>query len=180
MLEAAMGNRDDGNDGSGVDRGELARRARTLLHSQRQGVLSTISLHRAGYPYGSLTPYALSRAGAPLILISALAAHTQNLLADPRASLFVVCLPPQELAGEAGDPQAETRISVLGRFARVPASDAADALARYTERLPRAAANSQTPDFQLWEMTVEEVRLVAGFGQIGWLDGAAVVGEAAK
>ena len=26
-------------------------------------------------------------------------------------------------------------------------------------------------------MTVEEVRLVAGFGQIGWLPGSAVVGE---
>ena len=79
-------------------------------------------------------------------------------------------------AGAAGDPQAETRISVLGRFARVAAGDEADARARYTARLPRAAANSQTRDFQLWEMTVEEVRLVAGFGQIGWLPGAAVVG----
>ena len=161
---------------NGSDRGgaadDLARRARTLLHSQHQGVLSTISLHRAGYPYGSLTPYALSRAGAPLILISALAAHTQNLIADPRASLFVAAD-----AGAAGDPQAETRISVLGRFARVAAADEPDARARYTARLPRAAANSQTRDFQLWEMTVEEVRLVAGFGQIGWLPGAAVLGQ---
>jgi putative heme iron utilization protein len=170
MLEPAMANRDDGSDGGG-DAGDLARRARTLLHSQHQGVLSTLSLHRAGYPYGSLTPYALSRAGAPLILISALAAHTQNLIADPRASLFVAAD-----AGAAGDPQAEARISVLGRFARVAAAAEADARARYTERLPRAAANSQTRDFQLWEMTVEEVRLVAGFGQIGWLDGTAVLG----
>jgi putative heme iron utilization protein len=166
MLERAMEN---GSDGGG-DAGDLARRARTLLHSQHQGVLSTISLHRAGYPYGSLTPYALSGAGAPLVLISALAAHTQNLLADPRASLFVAA------DAGAGDPQAETRISVLGRFARVPAADEADARARYTARLPRAAANSQTRDFQLWEMTVEEVRLVAGFGQIGWLPGAVMLG----
>jgi len=165
-----MANRDDGSDGGG-DANDLARRARALLHSQQQGVLSTISLHRAGYPYGSLTPYALSGACAPLILISALAAHTQNLIADPRASLFVAAD-----AGAAGDPQAETRISVLGRFARVAAADEADARARYTARLPRAAANSQTRDFQLWEMTVEEVRLVAGFGQIGWLDGSAVLG----
>jgi hypothetical protein len=79
-------------------------------------------------------------------------------------------------AGAAGDPQAETRISVLGRFAPVAPGDEADARARYTTRLPRAAANSQTRDFQLWEMTVEEVRLVAGFGQIGWLPGSAVLG----
>jgi hypothetical protein len=160
-----MATRDDGGDGS-----DLARRARALLHTQRQGVLSTISLHRPGYPYGSLTPYALSRAGAPLILISALAAHTQNLIADPRASLFIAAE-----VGDAGDPQAETRISVLGRFGRVAADDEADARARYAARLPRADANSRTADFRLWEMTVEEVRLVAGFGQIGWLPGATVV-----
>jgi len=161
MLGRGMENRSD----AGGAAGDLARRARTLLQSQHQGVLSTISLHRPGYPYGSLTPYALSHAGAPLILISALAAHTQNLIADPRASLFVAAD-----AGAAGDPQAETRISVLGRFARVAE---ADARARYTARLPRAAANSQTRDFQLWAMTIEEVRLVAGFGQIGWLPAAA-------
>jgi putative heme iron utilization protein len=149
---------------------ELATRARDLLQRERNAVLSTISVHRAGYPYGSLTPYALSRRGAPLILISALAAHTANLLADPRASLFLGFS-----EGDA-DPQAGSRISVLGRFARVAAGAEPDASARYAARQPRAAANSRTSDFRLWEMTVEEVRLVAGFGQIAWLDGAAVLG----
>jgi putative heme iron utilization protein len=153
------------------DGDHLANQARALLRSQRQGVLSTISVHRPGYPYGSLTPYALSRRGAPMVLISALAAHTHNLLADARASLFVGTGDP------AGDPQAGTRISLLGRFARVDADDEPDARARYTQQLPRAAANAQTPDFQVWEMTVEEVRLIAGFGQIAWLDGAVVVGD---
>jgi putative heme iron utilization protein len=152
-----------------TDKDDLANRARDLLQRQQQGVLSTISVHRAGYPYGSLTPYALSRAGGPLILISALAAHTQNLIADGRASLFIAA------DEDSGDPQAGTRITLLGRFARVPADDLADARARYAARLPRAAANSQTPDFQIWEMTVEAVRLVAGFGKIGWLDGGEIV-----
>jgi putative heme iron utilization protein len=152
---------------SGKD--DLASHARALLQRQQQGVLSTISVHRAGYPYGSLTPYALSRRGAPVILISALAAHTQNLAADARASLFVAAV------DESLDPQAGTRISLLGRFARVAAAEAADARTRYASRLPRASANSQTADFQLWEMEVEAVRLVAGFGQIGWLDGAQIL-----
>ena len=147
----------------------LADQARALLHHERYAVLSTISVHRPGYPYGSLTPYALSQHGAPLILISALAAHTTNLLADPRASLF--------LAGndDAADPQAGSRISILGRFARLPPADEPDARARYTARLPRAAGHSQTSDFQMWIMMVEEVRLVAGFGQIAWLDGAMIL-----
>ena len=132
-------------------------------------MLSTISVHRPGYPYGSLTPYALSRRGAPLILLSALAAHTHNLLADARASLFVGA------GDQAGDPQAGARVSLLGRFARGDAASDPDARACYAQQLPRAAANAQMADFQLWEMAVEEVRLVAGFGQIAWLDGAAVV-----
>ena len=153
------------------DGNELADQARALLRSQQQGVLSTISVHRPGYPYGSLTPYALSRRGAPMILISALAAHTHNLLADTRASLFVGADDP------TGDPQAGTRITLLGRFARVAATDEPGARARYARQLPRAAANAQTADFQIWEMTVKEVRLVAGFGQIAWLDGAAMLGD---
>jgi putative heme iron utilization protein len=152
-----------------TDNDDLASQARDLLSRQQQGVLSTNSVHRPGYPFGSLTPYALSRAGGPLILISALAAHTQNLIADGRASLFIAA------GDESDDPQAGTRISLLGRFARVPAEGVADARARYAARLPRAAANSQTPDFQIWEMTVEVVRLVAGFGKIGWLDGGEIL-----
>jgi putative heme iron utilization protein len=148
---------------------DLASQARALLQQQQQGVLSTISVHQAGYPYGSLTPYALSRRGAPLILISTLAAHTQNLAADDRASLFIAAV------DESLDPQAGTRISLLGRFARVAAAEVADARTRFANRLPRASANSQTPDFQLWEMEVEAVRLVAGFGQIGWLEGAEIL-----
>jgi putative heme iron utilization protein len=149
-------------------RDDPARVARALLFAERHGVLSTISVHRAGYPYGSLTPYALSPRGAPLILISTLAAHTKNLLGDPRACLFVA-------AHEAeGDPQAGGRVSLLGRAARVPERDDADARARYLARIPQAAGYFQTHDFQLWELAVEEIRLIAGFGKIGWLEGAAV------
>ena len=37
--------------------------ARALLATESLGLLSTISVRRAGTPYGSLTPYALSAAG---------------------------------------------------------------------------------------------------------------------
>ncbi|HSY42155.1 MAG TPA: pyridoxamine 5'-phosphate oxidase family protein, partial [Polyangia bacterium] len=68
---------------------KAAAAARALLAAESVGLLSTISVRRAGTPYGSLTPYALSAGGAPLLLLSALAAHTHNLRADPRAGLFV-------------------------------------------------------------------------------------------
>ena len=67
----------------------FAERARTLMHSGRIATLSTHSRKQPGFPFGSLMPYALDKDGRPIFLISTMAMHTQNLQADPRASLFV-------------------------------------------------------------------------------------------
>jgi putative heme iron utilization protein len=149
---------------------DKGRAARELLRAESVGVLSTISVHRDGYPYGSVTPYALSPEGAPLLLLSGLAAHTKNLLADPRACLFV---------GDrtaAPDPQAGARISLLGRAARVPADAEPEARRRYVARWPQADAYFQMSDFGLWQLHVEELRLIAGFGEIRWLPASALFG----
>ena len=151
--------------------------ARALLFAERHGVLSTISVHRAGYPYGSLTPYALSARGAPIILISTLAAHTKNLAADPRACLFVGESPDGD--GPA-NRQAAGRVSLLGRAARVPDAEQADARARYLARVPDAVDYFKTHDFQLWELAVEEARLIAGFGKIGWVEGRVITRDPAR
>src|SRR5207253_10813924 len=46
-------------------------------------------LRYLGHPFASVMPYALDGAGRPVVLISSMAMHTQNLQADPRASLLV-------------------------------------------------------------------------------------------
>lgn len=58
------------------------------MHSGRIGSLSTISRKQPGFPFGSLMPYGLDTRGRPIFLISTMAMHTQNLHADPRASLL--------------------------------------------------------------------------------------------
>jgi putative heme iron utilization protein len=155
----------DGQRGGG-----LGRAARALLAAESVGILCTTSVHRAGYPYGSLTPYALPPAGTPLLLLSALAAHTHNLLADPRACLFV----GDRGAVQVDDPQAGRRLSLLGRAAVVPEARQPEARAAYLARWPRAEVTLGMHDFALWELEVEEARFVAGFGQMGWLDAAAL------
>ncbi len=75
---------------------------RSLLESQQHGVLATLSARHAGWPFASVTPYALTEDGQPILLLSQLAEHTRNVLADPRASLFV------QAPGE--DPQAVARV----------------------------------------------------------------------
>jgi putative heme iron utilization protein len=134
---------------------------RALLEAESVGLLSTTSVHRPGYPYGSLTPFALSARGMPLLLLSGLAAHTKNLLADPRACLFVGD------RSAADDPLAGARVSLLGRAVHV---DEPDARVRYLARHPKAAAYFELRDFALWELVVEEARLISGFGSMRWLE----------
>jgi putative heme iron utilization protein len=140
-----------------------AAEVRALLEAESVGLLSTTSVHRPGFPYGSLTPFAVSARGLPLLLLSGLAAHTKNLLADPRACLFV----GDRTAAE--DPLAGARASLLGRAARVAAADEPDARARYVARHPKAEAYFHLRDFALWELVVEEARLISGFGSMRWL-----------
>lgn len=148
---------------------QAAAAARALLAAESVGVLSTISVRHAGTPYGSITPYALDAGGAPLLLLSALAAHTHNLRADSRAGLFVGD------RSAAADPQAGARISLMGHAEPLLADLVPDARARYLARWPQAAQYLALSDFAFWRFTIEEARLVAGFGEIRWLPATALL-----
>ena len=59
--------------------------AKKLLREGRSGALATL-MAGSGDPYCSLVNMATAADGAPLLLISRLAVHTKNILADPRVS----------------------------------------------------------------------------------------------
>lgn len=140
----------------------LAEAARRLLAGRGEGVLATASAHRPGFPFASLAPYALSRTGEPLFLLSGLAQHTRNLRADPRACLLVL------EAGE-GPSQDRGRLAILGTVGPIPAAEIGEARVRYLARHPEAEAWAKMSDFALHVLSVEEAHLVGGFGQAGWL-----------
>ncbi|HEY3062378.1 MAG TPA: pyridoxamine 5'-phosphate oxidase family protein [Chloroflexota bacterium] len=142
---------------------DRAAAVRALLESQQHGVLATLSARHDGWPFASVTPYALTEDGQPILLLSQLAEHTRNLLADPRASLFV-----QE-AGE--DPQAVARVTLLGR---VELADAVELRTRYVSRHPQAMDYFAMADFGLYVLRTETARFVGGFGDMGWVEAAAL------
>src|ERR1700757_346035 len=84
-----------------------ARLARSLLRKSRQGALATL-MAGSGDPYCSLVNLAGHPDGSPILLISRLALHTKNILADSRVSLML-----DERA--AGDPLEGARIMLSGR-----------------------------------------------------------------
>ena len=83
-----------------------ARLTRSLLGRSRQGALATLMAAK-GDPYCSLVNVASKPDGTPILLISRLALHTKNIMADPRVSLMLDERAP-------GDPLEGARIMLAG------------------------------------------------------------------
>jgi putative heme iron utilization protein len=129
---------------------------RQLLRRASTCSLSTLT-RGDGTPYGSLANIATDGRGRPLILISRLAWHTQNLEVDARASVLVGEIPAK------GDALVGPRVTVLGRFEPV---DDAGLRRRYLARHPQAGLYADFPDFSFWRLSPSSIHGVAGFGRI--------------
>lgn len=130
--------------------------ARRLLRRQPTGTLATLN-RDGGIPYASLVNLATDVEGQPLILVSALAWHTRNLLADPRASVLAAEPPP------SGDVLTGARVTIMGRFEKI---DAPRISRRYLARHPESAMYAGFGDFSYWRLAPEIIHAVAGFGRI--------------
>ena len=141
----------------------FAERARTLVYLGRIGSLSTLSRKQPGFPFGSVMPYGLDDHGRPIFLISTMAMHTQNLQADPRASLLVT----QEDAG--GEPLGASRVTLVGNVLPVPDTEVAEARKIYLARHANSKYWVDFEDFSFYRMNVVDVYYVGGFGVMGWV-----------
>lgn len=146
----------------------LALEALQFLRTTHSGVLSTFSSKFAGYPFGSVAPFVLNHSGQPVILISTIAEHTQNIIANPKVSLLV-------FSGD-DDLQANARLTLIGQAVKIDKAD--DNLrARYLRYLPQAASYFDMHDFSFYRIEIAQVRYIAGFGKMGWLSGDSLSGE---
>jgi hypothetical protein len=116
------------SDQPGVPEPSFSERARTLVYTGRIGSLSTLSRKQPGFPFGSVMPYGLDARGCPIFLISTMAMHTQNLQADPRASLLIT------QPDASGDPLGASRVTLIGNVLTISKPEVADARRRYLER----------------------------------------------
>jgi heme iron utilization protein len=141
----------------------FSERARTLVYLGRIGSLSTLSRKQSGFPFGSVMPYALDASGRPIFLISTMAMHTQNLQADPRASLLVT------QADASGDPLGASRVTIIGNVLTIPEADVPEARRLYLERYANSKYWVDFEDFSFYRMDVLDVYYVGGFGVMGWV-----------
>ena len=129
--------------------------AKKLLREGRSGALATL-MPGSGAPYCSLVNVATAADGAPLLLISTLAVHTKNLLADARCSLMID-------ERKEGDPLQGARVMLMGTAAATPDPDVRR---RYLARQPEAEMFAGFADFAFYRMALTGAHLVAGFGRI--------------
>lgn len=137
------------------DPGKLAK---SLLRRSRQGALATL-MAGSGDPYCSLVNLASHPNGSPLLLISRLAIHTRNILADSRVSLMLDERAP-------GDPLEGARIMLSGRAEVAEEGDWEVVRRRYLAAHPSAEDFVSFKDFSFFRIIPTGTHLVAGFGRI--------------
>jgi putative heme iron utilization protein len=129
--------------------------AKALMREARSGALATL-MTGSGDPYCSLVNIATATDGSPLLLISRLAVHTRNILADARVSLMLD-------ERKEGDPLQGARVMLMGAAAK---SESADTRRRYLACHPEAELFAGFGDFAFYEIKLKGAHLVAGFGRI--------------
>ncbi len=150
---------------------EHAALARDVLRGAKAGSLAT--LLPDGTPFASLVTVGFDVDGAPLLLLSKLAVHTQNLARDDRASLLLV-------ADSAAAPArlADSRVTLVGRTA--PAADQDAARELFLAAHPEAGGYARFADFAAYRFETLNGHLVAGFGRISTIPAEMLFGPAGR
>jgi putative heme iron utilization protein len=136
--------------------------ARSLVRRGRKAALATLD-RGSGHPYVSLVAMATEPDGTPIVLISRLARHTQNLLVDRRASLLI------DGTDDLSDPLAGARITLMGQAC--PGA-VATTRSRFLARHPAAVSYVDLVDFAFYRLALEHAYFVGGFGRIRDFDQA--------
>lgn len=135
----------------------LDRLARHTLRKARLASLGTLDL-KTGAPVVTQLAIACTSQGDPILLLSKLAAHTRNMLADNRISLLF-----------EGDTRSDrlmdrVRLTVQATLEPVEATDVPALKARYVARHPDTADYDIELNFHYYVAKISSGRLVRGFG----------------
>jgi putative heme iron utilization protein len=137
-----------------------AARAAELVRRCKVAALGT--LHQ-GAPSVSMVPYAII--AEPLtfvVLVSALSAHTKQMLGDPNVALMIM-----EPEADTKPPHTLARVSMQGKAEPLSQDDPryGAACAAYTARFPDMVGLFELGDFTLFAIAPVTVRIIVGFAQ---------------
>ena len=133
------------------------------MNAANVATLATVARDPEGFPYASLVAFASDANGRPLLLLSRLAEHTENLRVRSEASLLVC------EAANGSDPLSVGRVTILGPCVVVPEDEKADARATFLARQPSATTYVDFADFAFYRLEPRALRFVGGFGRMSWV-----------
>ena len=128
--------------------------ARRVMRLADKVALATIDERGEGAPFLSLTGVATLMDATPVLLMSDISRHSQNLARDPRASLLF------DGTGDHANPLTEDRVTINGRLQK---SQHSDLRSRFMARHPKAFY-AEFADFSFYEMQIRDAHFVGGFG----------------
>lgn len=128
----------------------------------KEGPVASLSTNFKGTPFGSLTPYALDDKGRPIIFISDLAQHTENLQKKSKASLMIHKVDKE-------DVYSSPRIIFVGRMVKVPDKEREAVAKVYLKRNPQAEQIIEFGDFNFYRMEITTIHYYGGFADSNWI-----------
>lgn len=139
-----------------------AQQAVALLKQGDGDILATI---KKDEPYVSSTPFVLDVEGRPVIFISDLALHTDNISKNPNVSI-IVNKPDKEGSFFNG-----SRVTIGGKMVKVTdEKEIAQCRNLYMGRYKEAKDWADFGDFNYYRLEYKEIYLIGGFGEIHWID----------
>lgn len=135
----------------------------TLARIIRETRIAALGTLHDGEPNLAMVAYAFAQDfSAFYIHISKLGKHTKDMENDPRVSLLIT-----EADDRRADPQTLARVSMRGAAKMLPRTDPGYAQIKkvYLERFPEAEQLFSLGDFNIWKITPEGGRFVAGFAR---------------
>lgn len=144
---------------------DLLKAASALALAARSATLATVD---KGAPHASLVTPAFDTDGQPVLLLSALAAHTRHLRAHPACALLFTGPPATE------NPQTAPRLCLSGEARVVSGGNMKETFLRIH---PYAAQYVSFGDFSFWKVFVTTAQYIGGFASAHRLDFAALQHE---
>ena len=142
------------------------------LCQQRSAALATVAPD--GAPNVGMVAFAIEPDGTSLILhVSTLAAHTRQLLQDPRVAVLLTAPDYPDIV----DVQTLARLSIAGTAQVLNTADTRYEACRaaYLRRFPAAEMRFGFADFVLVRVVVASSRFVGGFAQAHTIDQAPLI-----
>ncbi len=146
---------------------DILDQVRKLICGVRHAALGVVDA-RTQHPSVSRVALATLSNATPILLTSALAAHTASLHADGRCSLLI---------GEIGkgDPMAHPRITLLCQGLKTQPYQHEELRDRFLAHHPKAKNYIDLPDFGFWQLDIISASYNAGFGKAYLIDGADLI-----